>query len=382
MTPSRAPPPLRILHCLRAPVGGLFRHVLDLAREQSELGHAVGLLADETTGDRLTEMRLDALRPALALGVARTAMSRNPSPRDLRAAAFTAELARRLHADVMHGHGAKGGAFARLAARRINGKGKRTAAFYTPHGGSLNYAPGTIEARVFLGIEKMLVRYTDGVVFESAHAARIFAERVAPIDRLGRVIPNGLQPADFIKHLPEADAAEFLFVGELRDLKGVDVLLHALAEVNKSRPARAVIVGSGPDGARFEQLAKDLGLGRLVTFPGAMPAREAFTRGHIIVVPSRKESFPYIVLEAGAAGVPLLTTGVGGIPEMLSGSDTPMLPPGDVGALAGEMRYALENGPEMQARARQFKAIVADRYTVSGMTDAIVAFYRERLHSY
>ncbi len=379
MTPPGAEPPLRILHCLRAPVGGLFRHVLDLAREQASRGHAVGLLADETTGDRLTESRLDALAPDLALGIARTAMSRNPSPRDMRAVGFTADLATRLRVDVLHGHGAKGGAYARLAARKIKGNGRRVAAFYTPHGGSLNYAPGTLEARVFLGIEKMLVRFTDGIVFESAHASRIFDERVAPIAGLARIIPNGLQPSDFVEHIPTTDAADFLFVGELRDLKGVDVLLRALAEINRTRPTRAVIVGSGPDDDKFRQLATSLGLSALVRFPSAMPAQQAFPLGRTIVVPSRTESFPYVVLEAGAAELPLLTTGVGGIPEMLSGSDTPMLPAGDAAALAEHMCYALDNGAEMKARAGRFKAIVADRYTVSGMTSAIVAFYRERL---
>lgn len=380
MTSPGAPPPLRILHCLRAPVGGLFRHVLDLAREQAAAGHAVGLLADEATGDRLTEARLDALRPDLALGISRAAMSRNPSPRDMRAVGFTASLAERLGVDILHGHGAKGGAYARLAARKIKRNGGRVGAFYTPHGGSLNYAPGTIEARVFLGIEKLLVRFTDGIVFESAHAARIFDERVAPIDGLARIVPNGLQPADFVAHDPATDAADFLFVGELRDLKGVDVLLNALAEINATRPTRAVIVGSGPDGAKLEQLAKDLGLDGRVRFTGALPARQAFPMGRTIVVPSRTESFPYIVLEAGAAGLPLLTTGVGGIPEMMSGTDTPMLPAGDVRALATHMRFALDNTAEMRARAARFRAVVAERYTVAGMSGSILAFYRERLH--
>ncbi len=110
-----------------------------------------------------------------------------------------------------------------------------------------------------------------------------------------------------------------------------------------------------------------------------MPARDAFALGRTIVVPSRTESFPYIVLEAGAAGLPLLTTGVGGIPEMLSGTDTPMLPAGDAQILAQHMRFALDNAAEMQARAARFKAVVASRYTVAGMTGDIVAFYRERL---
>ena len=68
-----------------------------------------------------------------------------------------------------------------------------------------------------------------------------------------------------------------------------------------------------------------------------MPAREAFALGRALVVPSRAESFPYIVLEAAAAGLPLLATNVGGIPEIVSGTDTALLPPEDADALAQAM---------------------------------------------
>lgn len=367
--------PLRILHCLRAPVGGLFRHILDLAREQARLGHAVGLLADRTTGDRLTEDRLEALRPSLALGISRTAMARHPGPSDLQAVRYTAALAERLGVDVLHGHGAKGGAFARLAGQSLKRRGHAIRTFYTPHGGSLNHAPGTLEARIFLGLEKLLYRFTDGIIFESAYAARVFAERVGPGDGRSRIVPNGLQPEDFVAHRPDADADDMLFIGELRAIKGVDLLLAALARVDTPRAPRLTIVGSGPEAERLTALAATLGLADRVTFPGALPACAAFPRGRVLVVPSLAESFPYVVLEAGAAAIPLITTGVGGIPEMLDGTDTPMVPAGDIDALAHAMRFALANGDEMRARAERFRRVVAQRYTVAGMTRDILDVY-------
>lgn len=369
--------PLRILHCLRAPVGGLFRHVLDLAREQARLGHEVGILADSTTGDGLTEARLEELRPALALGIARTAMPRRPGPADVTAVRSATGLASRLGLDVLHGHGAKGGAYARLAGRSLKARGLATGTFYTPHGGTLNFAPGSLEGRIFLGLEKLLHRFTDGLIFESAYAARVFSERVGPSGARARVVPNGLQPADFTPHQPAADADDFLFIGELRELKGVDVLLRALATVNAGRPARATIVGAGPDAEALKALAGSLGLGDKVTFPGALPARTAFAMGRTLVVPSRAESFPYIVLEAGAAGIPLITTGVGGIPEMLEGTDTPMLRAGDVGELAQHMRLALDHPGVLKGRAARLNAAVVARYTVAGMTRDILDFYAD-----
>ena len=60
---------MRILHCLRAPVGGLFRHVLDLAAEQARRGHAVGILADSNAEDRLTSPKFASIAPLLQLGI-------------------------------------------------------------------------------------------------------------------------------------------------------------------------------------------------------------------------------------------------------------------------------------------------------------------------
>src|SRR3954467_6944682 len=75
----------RILHCLRAPVGGLFRHVRDLSIEQARRGHAVGVVCDAVAGDALTEDRLRALAPHLALGLFRTRMSRELGLSDISA---------------------------------------------------------------------------------------------------------------------------------------------------------------------------------------------------------------------------------------------------------------------------------------------------------
>ena len=70
---------MRIFHCLRAPLGGLFRHVLDLAEEQADRGHDVGILADNTVEDRLTAVKFAAIAPRLRLGIARVPISRQPA---------------------------------------------------------------------------------------------------------------------------------------------------------------------------------------------------------------------------------------------------------------------------------------------------------------
>lgn len=368
---------MRILHCLRAPVGGLFRHVLDLAGEQVKHGHDVGMLVDSTTKNALTDHLLAAIAPQLTLGIIEMPMSRQPGAGDIAVSRAVTRHARPMALDVLHGHGAKGGAYARLARRTLRNEGQSVKAFYTPHGGTLNFKPGTLQSRVYLAIETQLEKFTDGIIFESAYAARIYRERVGDGTAAKRVIPNGLQPSDLFTPVPDENACrDVLYVGELRHAKGVNHLLSSLADLRKSGMAvTATIVGSGPDEAALKQQAQNLDLVPGVVFTGALPIKTAFCLGRVMVVPSLAESFPYVVLEAAAAGLPLIATNVGGIPEMVDGTDTALIPAADPAALAAALRDTLQNMAKARARAERLKDNVAAKFTVAGMTQSVLDFY-------
>ncbi len=373
------PSTLRILHVMRTPVGGLFRHVRDLARAQVARGHHVGVVCDATTSDGLTDKRLAELEPMLRLGLHRIAMRRDPSPSDGVVRNKVADLAIALRADVLHGHGAKGGAYARLAKSRIARRSGRPVAFYTPHGGTLHYKPSHPIGWIFTRIEAWLASVTDGLIFESAYAGRLYEERikVETIPRL--VIPNGLLPAEFEPVTAAPDAAEFLYLGELRDIKGVDVLLDAFARVNADHPIRLNLFGDGPDRGKLEARARELAIADRIAFRGATPIRSALASGRAMVVPSRAESLPYVVLETAAARVPLIATSVGGIPEIVAGTDTALVPPDNADALARAMRAVLDDPAAATARADRLALAMGDRFTVAAMTDAVLAFYARAL---
>jgi len=127
--------PLNILHVLRAPVGGLFRHVLDLARGQADLGHRVGIVADSTTGGDRAKAAFSAIGSHLQLGFSRVPMSRHIGLSDLGAIQHVSRRIAESGTDVVHGHGAKGGAYARIAAGPA-----ALLRVYTPHGGSIHYS--------------------------------------------------------------------------------------------------------------------------------------------------------------------------------------------------------------------------------------------------
>ena len=116
---------------------------------------------------------------------------------------------------------------------------------------------------------------------------------------------------------PGADAADLVNVGEFRRIKGTDVLIDALAELHRAgRRVTLAIAGDGEEGPALRSQVARLGLTDSVRFLGHVPARQAFALGRLLVVPSRADSLPYVVIEAGGAGIPMIASEVGGIPEI------------------------------------------------------------------
>ncbi len=372
--------PLRVLHVLRAPLGGLFRHVMDLTREQVRRGHAVGLIADADTGGTTARDVLAAIEPSLALGLSRVPMRRAPHPSDLKALGHALERMRHVRPDVVHGHGSKGGAFSRVPGFLPGGG--RPVRVYTPHGGSLNHRSGTAANRFYMGVERLLVARTDLLLFESAFIAERYRALVGSPRATASVVHNGIGPDEFVPVAPRPDAADFLYVGELRAAKGIDLLLEALAQAGRiaGRDVRAVLVGSGPDEAALMAHARRLGLEDRIAFTGPMRAREAFALGRVLVVPSRAESLPYIALEAAAARVPLIATDVGGIPEIFGPFRSRLVPSENVARLTGAMVQALSLSRGCLAReAGELAAFVRDRFSMDAMVDGVIGAYRDAL---
>ena len=364
---------LAILHVMRSPVGGLFRHVVDLATEQTARGHRVGIVADASTGGERADAVLADLASRLAFGVSRVPMSRELGPSDWSAGRHVVTRLRDLSIDVIHGHGSKGGAYARLV-------GGRRIKVYTPHGGSLHYQRSTAVGFVYLTLEELLARRTDLFLFESAYGRDTFAAKVCEPKGLVRVVHNGVGPDEFEPVPPRSDATDLLFIGELRHLKGVDVLLQAIASLKAGgRRLTATIVGAGPDAQTFHAMAASLGLDDQVTFPGALPAREAFARGRLLLVPSRAESLPYVVLEAGACGLPQIATAVGGIGEIFGPDAGLLVSPGEPDALAQTIAGRLDAPAETAAAAARLKARIAAGFSIGAMTEGVLGAYRDAL---
>jgi glycosyltransferase involved in cell wall biosynthesis len=164
----------------------------------------------------------------------------------------------------------------------------------------------------------------------------------------------------------------------MRALKGTDIFIDALDRASKAaaRPLTAVMVGGGETQAYAEQVDR-LGLGERVKLLPPMPARQAFALARFVVVPSRAEAMPYIVLEALAADRPMIAAAVGGIPEIF-GPSSPALVAPEVGSVAMAMEAAIRD-EAAHAALMPDAADMQARFGVATMAARVEDAYRQAL---
>ena len=365
--------PLRILHAVRAPVGGIFRHIMDLANGQADRGHHVGIIADSLTGGERADAALKEIAPRLKLGVHRLAIRREPFPTDVLVWAHFMRLIKRLKPDVLHGHGAKAGAFIRLKARS-----KETIRVYTPHGGSLHYPLNTLKGAMYSRLERALMNSTDLFLFESAFARDTYQRTIGVPSGLVRCVFNGVTADEFDPVIPAADATDVVYVGEFRHIKGADLLIDAVARLRADgKPVTLTLAGDGEELDHLKAQIARLGLGEAVRFIGHVKARYGFSKGRLLVVPSRGDSMPYVVIEAAAAGIPMVAANVGGIPEIFAEHTDALFAPNIVGAMADAIETALEDPEATLARARSLRERIFLHFSQKAMVEGVLAGYRD-----
>ena len=366
-------PPLRVLHAVRAPVGGIFRHILDLANGQVDRGHHVGIIADSLTGGERAEAALAETAPRLKLGVHRLAIRRQPSPTDLMAWVRFRRLVGQLNPQVLHGHGAKAGAFIRLKS------GSKTAIrVYTPHGGSLHYPLNTFKGALYGRLERALMNRTDLFLFESAFARDTYQRMIGTPTGLVRCVFNGVTAAEFDPVVKADDATDLVYVGEFRHIKGADLLVDAVARLRADgKPVTLTLAGDGEESANLRAQIERLGLGDAARFIGHVKARYGFSKGEMLVVPSRGDSMPYVVIEAAAAGIPMVAANVGGIPEIFGPHTDALLAPNAVGAMADAIGSALDDPAAARLRAKSLRERIFLHFSQQAMVEGVLAGYRD-----
>jgi glycosyltransferase involved in cell wall biosynthesis len=241
------------------------------------------------------------------------------------------------------------------------------------------------------GLRHMIRAYSDADCVMPVSSFLLGAIRRLEIPGKFCVVPNPVN----LEHFPVASfelpdtVVKLIAVGRLSPVKGHDVLLRALAiaRQNDSR-LTLTIVGDGPLRGDLEALCKDLGLSDVVRFTGhrSRPDVSQWLRAsHIFVLASKVETFGVAIVEAALTGLPLVVTGVGAIPENVSGANAVLPPPEDPTQFAGGILEAVRrlesHRPEKQAA--WFRSRFSDD-AVAGMLADIygAAAYRNRLGSH
>lgn len=358
-----------ILHATApAAVGGLERVVHALAAGHHARGQSVHVAA-VTTDPAVERAFLD---PLAAEGV-------TVHPLRLGARAYGAEraavagLCDTLRPDVVHTHGYRSDVVDAGVARA-----RAIPTVSTVHG----FTRGSWRNRLYEWVQRRTLRRFDRVVVASRAIYDELRQAGVPEDRLV-VLRNAWREATRVVPRAEARAALDLpddgfligWVGRVSAEKGPDVLVAALARL--ASPWRAAVLGDGPERHELAARAAALGLSPRLTWHGIVPnAARLYTAFDVLVLSSRTEGTPITLLEAMAAGVPVVATSVGGIPDVVTPAEALLVPPEDAGALANAIAAVRQDPAAATVRARAARARLAEAFAVEPWLSAYEDVYR------
>ncbi len=358
--------------------GGSGRHVIDLAGELSAAGHEIHIIY---SGLRLDPGFGAALKALAAVRLFELNMRRLPHPSDLLAAMRLRRYVTRFGPfDIVHGHSSKAGAIVRLAAL-----GKSCIRVYTPHAfRTLDPDLRRSSRWLYATAERILSRISTGIILvseeERQHAISIGLDAARLF-----VVENGLVPriaptrAEARKELGlNRDELIAGFVGRFVPQKAPELAVRAFATAAQIQPEiKLVMLGEGPLESGLHDLAEELGVADRISWvkgygPDLMPAFD------LLFMTSRYEAFPYVLVEAAAAGLPIITTPVGGTSAVVRHGTNGLIVSPDADAIARDI-LALFKDPSLRDGMSSSSAEIAKHFTVKRMVRDTCNVYKTLL---
>ena len=374
--------PLHVVHIvLSLDCGGLERIVLDLARTGPSLGQRVSVICLERHGDLAAEVEATGA-PVICL--------HKPPGRRPEMVEQIREALRQLRPDVVHTHQIGALLYAGPAARQL----RVPLVVHTEHINQI--------AKHRMLKKRMRTRLLWWIA--GRHAARFFcvSEDIADevkaygsvSSRKVKVVANGIDVERFRfgggfqqvrESLGIGDEVPVIgTVGRLNEVKCQDLLIRAFARIRERfEDARLLIVGDGPRRAELEGLVEGLGLVDVVSFAGYQARPERFLQAmNFFALTSRAEGMPLAILEAWAAGVPVISTRVGGIPRVVEHGLTGLLiDSGDEGELTEALLMLLANPRSARALADAGRRRVEADFSTGRMANDYHRHYLELMEA-
>jgi len=358
---------MRILHLISS--GGYFgaeNMLVNLAKGLHELGLRCVIGVFENSSDPHTEVAERARKNSLPVILI-------PCKGRLDGTAVRTLLShiRNNQIDIVHTHGYKASFYAWLAGRNL-----RIPLVATCH----NWTRATIPLRLYAFVDLLVLKRFRRVVAVSLEIAKALQIAGISPERI-LVIPNGVDVLNtYVPHddKPEHNQITVGAVGRLVEAKGFQYLLEAGALLLPKFPfVNFYIVGSGPFRPELERLSQNLGIQSHVTFAGEQEdMASAYSAMDIFVLPSLNEGMPMTVLEAMAAGKPVVASAVGGIPRIVTSGDTGLLvKPGSVDSLRDALTRLIEDTALRIALANRARAHVSQTYSLAHMAKKYADLY-------
>ncbi|MEM1435473.1 MAG: glycosyltransferase [Pseudomonadota bacterium] len=228
-------------------------------------------------------------------------------------------------------------------------------------------------------IDRRLLRLGAAVVAVAPKQAEFLRSWGVPSERI-HVIRNAIpETPPRALEAPDPSPLHFVTAGRFSDEKAQDLLIEAFAELIAERgsAARLTLYGEGPDLESVRQRAQTLGLGELVEFPGyCRDVARIYADADAFVLPSRSEGLPNVLLEAAMAGVPIIATEVGGVPDFLEhGRLGRLVPPESTAALKTAMAQRIDDPDPFRALAGAARATVLANYSPRSKAEQMLRCY-------
>lgn len=374
---QNVPDAASVLH-LAAPArhGGLERVILELATAQVHQGRSVAVALVLEPGDEVDHPLVDALG-ARSIPLELVVL---PARRYFAERKAVVGLLERLSPSVLHTHGYRADVVDADVARA-----RGVASVTTAHGFAATGRRGAFYER----LQTFVARWSDAIVAVSEPIAHRFVSAGVPPTRV-HLVPNAIGT---VSTMERATARSMLglppdrfvvgWVGRLSQEKGPDLFVRAMADV--SSDTIGVMIGDGPERQHVGALISELGLEDRIRLAGAVPeASTHFSALDVFALTSRTEGTPMTLLEAMAAGVPIVATGVGGVPAVLEDDAGIVVPLRSLEAIAAAFETLRRNPERARALARTAGRRVRDRYGVEPWVrayDAVYAAATKRRHT-
>lgn len=356
--------------------GGVGRHVIDLANGLDHTGREVHLIY---SARRMEEGFRRELEKLDRISTRKIDMQRAPHLSDI-AAVFRIRsyIAKHGAFDVIHGHSSKGGALARLAAA-----GLPSSCIYTPHAfRTMDPLLHSVARWLYKMIERCLCFLTDAVILVSDDEKKHAISLGLPLEKL-YVVPNGIAPEALgsrnearLKLQFGEDKVYIGFVGRLAPQKSPETLVEGFSKiVYRFDNARLVMLGNGPLSEKLRKLAEQLGVRERIIWLQDMSGSALMPALDIFVMPSRYEGFPYVLLEAAAADLPIIATPVGGTRAIVKNEENGFVVPiGRVDMLKQAMTRLLEDST-LRRKMGQTSGDIVRPFTIGAMVDKTLKVY-------